>query len=523
MSVMNFQGSNGVKWESTRVKFKPDETHHELRQSVDTSAFPYIPKGRQQRSGLLVDFLSMRGSSSGTDHVDLVMLGENRFGVLLVKIPAATAVSRDDLLLLKAAMRDQRHNADSAAAMLRALDQFFSANLKTAAGVQAIYVVFNQNRRIIHFSSAAYPPMLLYRPDEKKLFRLHCEGNALGLAPQAYKDFNGRIRTGLPNLKTETVRIKQHDLIVLYSSGTLSARNAWGEPFGLQRFLKTIRNNGHKQPTPFLVELQNAIEQFTLGESLTEDVTVIALKNMFPAVNGTNEEAVPDVESRFLTIEEENRLRQTHNRHPNLRLNELMELLGERYIRLGHERIRAYLALEEPGVGGDGNGQIEFERPRRAIESVEKYLQSELLKAFPIRQLLYRKYEFRGNTQVIAKALDYYQNGDFQQSLLEFMKIRKVIAESESVYCFFGNLYLLLNMSVKARQEYLKALKINPRSVHAYLALGYISLLHEDYDGTIQYLSTALRLGENLEPYHQFLRNLVQSLEAQSGVREWIT
>lgn len=106
---------------------------------------------------------------------------------------------------------------------------------------------------------------------------------------------------------------------------------------------------------------------------------------------------------------------------------------------------------------------------------------------------------------------------------MEFSKIRKVIAESESVFCFFGNLYLLLNMSIKARQEYLKAIKVNPKSVHAYLALGYIALMHEDYDSTIHYLSTAVRLdGENIDAYQSFLSNFVAALDKQSGVSEWI-
>ena len=517
---MEIQETNGVKWHSNRVNFSPDETHHELRPSVE-AAFPYIPKARQQRSGLLIDFLSMRGKNAGKNHVDLIMLGENRFGVLLVNIPSSAGASDDDLLLLKSALRDQKY-VESASTTLRALDSFFSENLKAAAGVEAFYAIINQNKRETNFSSAAHAPMLVYRPDEKKIFRLNCEGNALGLAPQAYKDFNGHLRNNIPNLKTETVQIKQHDLLIFYSNGVIEAKNAWGEPFGMNRFLKTIRKNGHKQPTPFLIELQNAIEQFTLGEPIKEDVTVIALKNMLPAMNSNGETPVPDIERRFLTIDEENHLWQTAQKHPNVRINELLDLLGDRYSALGRERIHYYLSTESKQILPT-NSQKEIEKPKRRFESVEKFFQRQLLEAFPIRQLLYRKYEFRGNTTVISKALSHYQNGEFQESLMEFSKIRKVIAESESVFCFFGNLYLLLNMSIKARQEYLKAIKVNPKSVHAYLALGYIALMHEDYDSTIHYLSTAVRLdGENIDAYQSFLSNFVAALDKQSGVSEWI-
>ncbi|MFQ5630193.1 MAG: tetratricopeptide repeat protein, partial [bacterium] len=243
--------------------------------------------------------------------------------------------------------------------------------------------------------------------------------------------------------------------------------------------------------------------------------------NMLPETNGHEDISIPDLENKFLTIEEENHLWQTSNNHPDARINDLMELLGDRYTSMGHERLRYYLTTDNKHILPT-NGQHDIEKPKKRFESVEKFFQRQLLEAFPIRQLLYRKYEFRGNTNVISRALDHYQNGKFQDSLQEFSKIRKVIAESESVYCFFGNLYLLLNMSIKARQEYLKALKINPKSVHAYLALGYIALLHEDYDGTIHYLTTAMRLEGDIDPYQRFLGQFVSALDNKSGNQEWI-
>lgn len=120
---------------------------------------------------------------------------------------------------------------------------------------------------------------------------------------------------------------------------------------------------------------------------------------------------------------------------------------------------------------------------------------------------------------MIGQALEYYQNGKYQESLIEFMKVKKAIAESESVFCFFGNLYLLLNMSIKAKQEFLKALKLNPKSTHAICALSYVSLLHEDYEGAIHHLATAIRMDENLTDYYNFLKKLVNTVNTSS---EWI-
>ncbi len=510
---------SGPEWGVSKAKFSPDETNNDLRQPLSTGVYPYIPKGRQKRSGLLVDFLALHGASAGKNHIDLLMLGENRYGVLLINLPSSIGASDEDLAVLKSALRDKK-SSSSAAETLRALDKFFSESLPASAGVQAFYSIFDQQKRAVNFSSAAHTPMLLFRPDDKKVFRLGCEGNALGLSPQAYKDFNGQVRNTAPSLVSENVKIRQHDLLIMHSPGVVDATNAWGEPFGLQRFLKVIIKYGHMQPTPFLVELQNALEQFTMGEPYKYDTTAVALKNMLPDVP-PNGHIIDEVQDRFLTVDEEGQLQKSSEKHPEARVQELTNLLGARYQSLGEERVRYYLTSGSKHGLTDRERKLQKEENKR-FESLEKYLQRQLLQSFPIRELLYRKYEFRGNTTAIQKALDFYQKGDFQQSLVEFIKVRKAIADSESVFCFFGNLYLLLNLSIKARQEYMKALQLNPRCVHAFLALGYISLIHGDYDGTIYYLSTALRFDNDLEIYEKFLADLVKSLDKQSGLREWV-
>ncbi len=510
------QGDITKNWHKIRNRITTDETHHDLRQSFEESVFPYIPKAHQQRSGLLVDFLNIRGQSAAMDIVDLMMFGENRIGVLLAHIPATIRSSLEDVTVLKSALRDQKPGT-SAAAMLRALDTFFSENLRTATGVPAFYILFDQQNRTINFASAGHIPVLLYRPNEKQLFRLTTEGNALGLAPHAFRDYSGRPGNSLPSLRSEEIRLQQHDMLIIMSDGALSARNAWGEQFGMKRMVKLIRKYGHMQPTPFLVEAQNAIEQFTLGETLENDVSMVTLKNMLPDLDLPQGTRTPEAQDRFLTLEEEEHLWRVAEKHPEARINELMDLLGERYQTLGYERIRACLAAQQ-----HGSNHKSAETPRKRFESLEKYFHREMLQAFPVRQLLYRKYEFRGNTAAIKTALEHYQNGHFQESLIAFMKVRKAIADSEAVHCFFGNLYILVNMTIKAKQEFLKAIKLNPRSVHAYLALAYISLLHEDYDNVINNLRAAIRLDDRLQEYDAFLKKLVLELDRQHGVNEWL-
>ncbi|RMD98787.1 MAG: hypothetical protein D6814_06825, partial [Calditrichaeota bacterium] len=310
------------------------------------------------------------------------------------------------------------------------------------------------------------------------------------------------------------------DMVLLFSEGLVRLKNARGEKNSLTWFINFVKTYGNMQPSPFLARLKSAIEKFMQGEPFQQDVTVIAIKNMQSPAVASSDQNAREIETRFLSIEEEIRLLRATKKHPELQPQDLAHALGEPFARFDPERIQYYLGRRDRTRK---NGSIKAPNRSKSTQALKRHFQREMLEKFPIRQLLYRKYEFKGNTEAIQKALAHYQNGRFQESLIEFTKARRVIADSDAVYCFFGNLYLLLNMTIKARQEYLKALKINPRCVHAYLSLAYIALLHQDYEATIGYLTTAIRLGEDIQQYERFLHQLVSALEKQNGHPEWLS
>jgi tetratricopeptide (TPR) repeat protein len=154
--------------------------------------------------------------------------------------------------------------------------------------------------------------------------------------------------------------------------------------------------------------------------------------------------------------------------------------------------------------------------------AAKKQFHENLLAAFPLRQLLDKRYEFRGSSPEIAKALHFYDNGDHEHALEEFSRLRAVIRQSASMHCFFGNLHLLLKTPAPAQHEYLAALQLDPRCAHALLALSYIALLNEDYPTAIDSLTTALRLNKNLSAFEPFAEKLIAAVERLGNRNEWI-
>ncbi len=479
---------------------------------------PYIPQTQQQRSGFLVDFLYIRGQLGGTDHLDLIMLGSKQYGVLLAQLPVRVREQLNDFSILKRVIRDQ-NAGQSPSGAIRALESLLVEHFKRHEKLKAAYAIFSPQSRSIRFATTAHASIFLFRQEHRQMYRLLSDDGGFSAASMDEYAYRTHPSTLLPGAPSEAVRLEQHDLILMVSDGFLTLKNTWGESLGMGRLKAFLDEHGHMQPGPFLRKLQSEIEAFTMGEPIQQDVTVVAVKNMLANDEAVYDDDAVDLDSRFLTLDEEAELWQISQEHPDLRLRELLQKVDTRFQRLGPDRIRFYLKNDHPHwLNGTARPPI----PPRRFEGLESHFHQKLVEAFPIRQLLYRKYEFRGNTDAIARALEHYQNGHFQESLIEFIKVRKAIVENESVYCFFGNLYLLLNMTIKARQEYMRALRLNPRCVHAYLALAYIALLHKDYEGAIHYLSTAIRLDSHLKLYERFLHHMLTALDKQNGHKEWI-
>jgi tetratricopeptide (TPR) repeat protein len=202
---------------------------------------------------------------------------------------------------------------------------------------------------------------------------------------------------------------------------------------------------------------------------------------------------------------------------------------------LGREQIETHLAQLGPWLQPwrERNGKIEarsatnvFEANKNGITenaaSAKKQFHENLLAAFPLRQLLDKRYEFRSSSPEVAQALRFYDNGEHERALEEFSRLRPVMRSSAPMHCFFGNLYLLLKTPAKAQHEFVAALQLDPRCVHALLALGYIALLSDDYSAAIDSLTTALRLNKNLQAFEQFAEKLIAAVERLGNRNEWI-
>jgi hypothetical protein len=512
----------------------------ELRQSRQRSTennestiFPYIPRKRQERIGLLIDYLYLPASQEAGDQVDFLILGENRVGILLADVHGK--IPDDSTPVLKTVLRSNSTGL-SAAATLRYLEQYLIDSGGKGFSLTAFYAIFDQNKRLLHFASAGHLPMMVYRPALGQIFLLNTPGSPFGETGSALVNGNRLPAPTKRRIESEKAALQQNDLFVLYSDGLLSLRGTSGEYFGRQRLVEFIARHGDADPTTFLIELRKLLEKFTGGKHThQDDITVIVLKNVLRNLDKLHAEAAnSDLASQFLSTEQEHAILTVLRTDPQASVDEIIaELQQSDPHGMTPEQVKSYIEqngrwlqpwpAREPKGGPRANGQPLVIDHQTVAEAATRRLQEELIAAFPIRNLLAKRYNFSSKNVLMQKALQFYNNGDYLQALEEFSRLRHKIKKSAAVHCFFGNLYLLLNRPAQAQQEFFAALNYDQTSSHALAALSYLALREGEFNMAIESLATALRLGACEQEYQNFLNKLILAVENREDRNDWLT
>ncbi len=509
----------------------------ELRQPKPTSPdqpvitiFPYIPRKRQERNGLLIDYLYLPAVQEAGDQVDFLILGENRVGVLLADVSGK--LPDDSAPVLKTVLRSNSTGL-SAAASLRYLEQALTEACLQDFSLTAFYAIFDQNKRLLNFASAGHLPMMLYRPSLGKIFLLNTPGSPLG--ENVAENLNGKNVASLSKIESAKVALKQNDLLVLYSDGVLAARNKNKEVFGRQRLVEFLAEHGDLEPTAFLLELRRYVEKFTEGQAAQDDLTVIVLKNILRNLETPHAEAADaDLATHFISTEQEQAILAVLRANHHAGVEEILAKLNESDARqLTRAQVQAYVEqngrwlkpwpAREEKVAEDGAPRTPAESGQTQMLLAAQRLQNELIAAFPVQQLLAKQFEFKSKSGALVQALRAYHNGDYQQALATFTGLRAKIKNSSSVHCFFGKLYLLLNEPAQAELEFFEALNFDPRNSHALVALSYIALLKGELNMATESLATALRMNAELEDsYQPFFQLLIAATNGHDEHGEWL-
>lgn len=212
----------------------------------------------------------------GGDLFDFVEVDKDTIGICVADVSGKGVPGSLIMTMIRTALRLEARGNKNPADVLSRVNKFVTEDMKRGMFVTMFYLVLDSRKRIIHYASAGHNPMILYRRSKKQSYYLNPSGFPVGIQLPDITLFDKKIQQ-------DSIRLREDDLLVLYTDGITEAMNPERELYREERFLEAIRDNSHYDVGEFIKQLRDNINSHTQGYPQNDDITYVAIKEKMMA------------------------------------------------------------------------------------------------------------------------------------------------------------------------------------------------------------------------------------------------
>jgi sigma-B regulation protein RsbU (phosphoserine phosphatase) len=161
---------------------------------------------------------------------------------------------------------EARHaTADLAGLIGSANELFHEASLEHCYAT-LFYATFEPSSRVMKYVNAGHFPPIVMRDCSKTEWLDH-GGPPVGLLPNCAYDVG-------------SITLNPSDVMVAYTDGVIETRNAFGEQWGVERLLRTLRAAENRTPIRLTSDITEAVDAFSCGAAQDDDMALVILRIM---------------------------------------------------------------------------------------------------------------------------------------------------------------------------------------------------------------------------------------------------
>ncbi len=254
--------------EKERIQ-KEMQVAQEIQQTLLPKRFPDI-------EGYDIATIYRAAKDVGGDYFDFVWIDEDTLGIIVADVAGKGVPGSLVMTMIRTAIRLEARGNRSATDILTRVNEFISDDVKKGMFITIFLVVLDTKNRNVSFASAGHDPMILYRKNEDKSYFLNPRGIPVGITLPDGMSFEEII-------SSQSVKLKQDDILVIYTDGITEAMNHRREQYGMEKLLKFIQTNAQLTPDEFVEKLNEDIMDFTKGAEQNDDITLVAIKEKIMA------------------------------------------------------------------------------------------------------------------------------------------------------------------------------------------------------------------------------------------------
>lgn len=229
----------------------------------------------------------------GGDYFDFVWIDQDTLGIAVADVSGKGVPGSLVMTMIRTAIRLEARGNHEPSDILAKVNDFVAEDVKKGMFITMFFIILDSKNRQISFASAGHNPMILYRKDSDKCYFLNPKGMPLGLTLPDNISFGG-------DLRTDKLKLKKDDMLVIYTDGITEAMNIRSEQYGNDRLIEFIKKNAQLTPEEFAQALDQDLAQFTGNALQNDDITLVVVKEKIMA-----DELILEKRKRLITMVEE--------------------------------------------------------------------------------------------------------------------------------------------------------------------------------------------------------------------------
>ncbi len=207
----------------------------------------------------------------GGDYYDFFYVDENSIGIVVGDVSGKGVGGAFVMSIVRTALRLEARGNKCASEVLKKLNATLDGEFKKGMYITLFYVILDSKKHIINYASAGHTPMVLYRSETDRLYKLNPKGFPIGLNL-------GDNRVFRKNISNEKINLNMGDILFVYTDGITEAMNSNREEFGEERLMNFIREHRELPVDDFSQQLVDGIKNFTRGHPQNDDITFVVIK-----------------------------------------------------------------------------------------------------------------------------------------------------------------------------------------------------------------------------------------------------
>jgi len=223
-----------------------------------------LPLDAPELAGATVASHYRAATEIGGDYFDFLPQPNGDIGIAFGDVSGHGLTSGIVMAMAKAALLVQVDNDSSPRTVLEVLNEIVMKTSPKRTLMTFFFGLLDLRSQTLRFSSAGHLDPYVYRASTRTLEALSSWGFPLGVRRR--EDF-----------REHTVEFAPGDRLVLYSDGLIEAIDDDGEPFGFERFEKTITTSGHLTADEMKKAVLSAVRKFTRNRPPEDDQTLVVI------------------------------------------------------------------------------------------------------------------------------------------------------------------------------------------------------------------------------------------------------